>query len=285
VSERVALETTVFVHGLPRDEAGSTLERMEAAIVDAGAVPVLVGGVGGRATAGIGRQGLDVLLGAERVEKVNSANLGVVLARGSHGATTVSATAEIGASAGVRVLATGGIGGVHRDAGRRLDISADLVAISRLPVAVVASGAKSILDVVATRELLETLGVPVVGFGTDEFPAFYTRSVPGERVGLDARFDDAAELAGFVRSELARTGRGMVIADPVPEASEIDPERLARWMKRAERETRGDGARGAALTPTLLSRLHEASGGETVRANIELLVANASLAGRIAAGL
>eukprot|EP00913_Durusdinium_trenchii_P006164 g5776.t1 len=210
---------------------------------------------------------LDALLSAESVAKANTANLGVLMARNQHAATTVSATMELAASSGVRVFATGGLGGVHPGLGQRLDISSDLAAFTRFPVAVVTSGVKSILDVESTREALETLGVPVVGYRTDAFPAFYLRDSDAD---VDARFDDLDELASFVSAELTRTGRGVVVANPIPEASEIDPRDWADWLARAERAADEQGAAGRGRTPALLAALHDLSGSRTLEANLAL---------------
>ncbi len=280
--ERVALETTVFVHGLPRDDAAERAAEIADDVRGAGGDPTLVGVIRGRPVVGMSPAELEELLQSADVRKLNSSNLGLAMSRAWDGATTVSATIELAASRGIRLFATGGIGGVHRDLGARLDISADLAALSRFPMAVVTSGAKSILDVPSTREILESLGVPVVGFGTDEFPAFYLRGVPEGSVGIDARFDDASDLAAFIRSELTRTGRGVVVCNPIPEGDALDPSQLARWLEQSEEES---NASGAARTPEVLGRVHEISGGATVRANIALLRSNARLAGRIAAAL
>jgi pseudouridine-5'-phosphate glycosidase len=195
----------------------------------------------------------------------------------SHAATTVSTTMELAAGAGVRVFATGGLGGVHRGFARRPDVSADLAALARFPVAVVSSGVKGLLDVEATREVLETLGVPVVGFRTDRFPAFYRRESAAR---VDARFDDLADLARFVLAELGRTGRGIAVCNPIPPAHEIRESAWEGWLREAEAQA-GD-ADGRDATPALLGALHAVSGGATLRANIELVKSNARLAGQIA---
>jgi pseudouridine-5'-phosphate glycosidase len=218
------------------------------------------------------------LLRAERVDKINTANLGLAIHRGAHAATTVSATMELAAAAGVRVFATGGIGGVHR--GGRWDVSADLTALARWPVAVVCSGVKSLLDVESTREMLETLGVPVIGFGTDRFPAFYLRE---SAAGVDARFDDAAALARFVRAELGRSGRGMVVANPIPAAEAIARPEWERWLSAAT--ARAAHTPGRSITPAVLAALREISGGATLRANLTLVRENARLAARLAAAI
>lgn len=236
---------------------------------------------------GMNDEQLDAMLSArDQVGKVNTANAGVAMFRGRHAATTVSTTMELAARAGVSMFATGGIGGVHRraSAASPLDVSADLVAFTRFPVAVVTSGVKSILDLASTREVLETLGVPVVGYQTDEFPAFYLREPDVGGVGrVDVRFDDAKELARFVRFELARTTRGVVICNPISPEHAIKRADWQRWLDEAEREVAaatGGGGRNA--TPALLGALHRVSNGATLRANIELVVGNARLAAQVA---
>jgi pseudouridylate synthase len=187
---------------------------------------------------------------------------------------------ELAAAAGVRVFATGGIGGVHRGYGEHLDVSADLLALTRFPVAVVASGVKSILDVEATREALEALGIPVIGFQTDSFPAFYIRETA---FPVDARFDDAGELAGYVDAELRRTGRGVLIVHPVPRESALDPAVFEAWVSEAQK--RIAGVRGRDLSPALLAALHEISGGVTLQANRALVRSNADLAAHLCAAM
>ena len=244
----VALETTLLVHGVPKPSARPLAEQLNTIVESEGATPALVGVVNGSPTVGMTPEELDALLAAESVAKANTANLGVLMARKQHAATTVSATMELAASAGVRLFATGGLGGVHPGYGQHLDISSDLAAFTRFPVAVVTSGVKSILDVVSTREALETLGVPVVGFQTDAFPAFYTRE---SGAGVDARFDDPDELASYVDAELRRTNRGVVIANPIPREHELDPEAWATWLARAEQAADASGATGRDRTPAL----------------------------------
>ncbi|TVQ32743.1 MAG: pseudouridine-5'-phosphate glycosidase [Phycisphaeraceae bacterium] len=276
----VALETTLIVHGVPR-EAGRALARELADIVRAeGAEPALVGVVRGEPVVGMSDDQLDAMLAEAHVEKANTANLGVLMHRRAFGATTVSATMQLAADAGVRFFATGGVGGVHHGLAERLDISADLGAFTRFPVAVVSSGVKSILDVVSTREALETLGVPVVGFRTDRFPAFYLRE---SEAGVDARFDDEADLAAFIRSELERTGRGVLIANPIPAADELADSDWRNWLAEADSRLHAEPTTGRDVTPRLLAHLHDISGGATLRANLALVKSNARLAAKLAA--
>lgn len=276
----VALETTLLVHGVPRGSAMDLHRELCTIVRGEGGVPALVGLVNGRPIVGMSDEELAVLLeqGAS-VAKANTANLGVLVHWGAHGATTVSATMEIASRAGVRVFATGGLGGVHREYGCRLDVSSDLSAFTRFPVCVVASGVKGILDVEATREALETLGVTVVGYGSDDFPAFYQRS-SGSKV--DARIDDVDSLAVFVREELERAGRGVLVCQPISDEAEIPQDEFDAWLEEAESEAEDGGVSGRGVTPFVLGRLHEISGGRTLRANLELVKANAWLAGRIA---
>jgi pseudouridine-5'-phosphate glycosidase len=274
----VALETTLLLHGVPPGH-GMPLARELAQIVsDHGALPAFVGVLRGTPVVGLETSELEELFRTQRVPKANSANLGLLMYARSSAATTVSATMELAAAAGVRLFATGGIGGIHRDYATRLDISADLAAFSRFPVAVVSSGVKSILDVLSTREALETLGIPVVGFQTDRFPAFYLRESEAK---VDARFDDEAELASFVARELPRTGRGILIANPVPEADAISPSDMHRWLAEATARTAATNPAGRDITPELLNSLHDVSAGATLRCNLALIRANAALAASI----
>ncbi len=285
----VALETTLLLHGVPTDQALSLHDRLTRDVTATGAQPALIGVLAGRATVGITRDELAHLLALPSVLKANTSNLGLAIHRRLDAATTVSTTMEIAHAAGIRAFATGGIGGVHRGYAVLPDISADLAALARFPVAVVSSGVKSILDVHATREALETLGIPVVGYGTDRVPAFYLRD-GGCRT--DARFDDPADLAAFCRDELARTGRGVLICNPISPADELPAADWDRWLAEAERRVADRTAQAPGglvsrdATPALLAELHTLSGGATLRANIALVRSNAALAGRLAsAGL
>lgn len=280
----VALETTLLVHGVPTGDAPGLARELAEAVRQAGAIPALVGIVSGRPIVGMTDDELATLLRSPGdVPKANTSNLGAILHRRSHGATTVSATMELAAAAGLRVFATGALGGVHKGFARTLDISSDLAALARYQIAVVTSGVKSLLDVAATREALETQGTPVVGYRTDDFPAFYQRSSPDGACGVDARFDDLDDLAAFVQSELARTGRGVVVANPIPREHELAAEDWRRWLAQAEQEAKEAGVSGRGVTPFILSRLHAISGGATLRANLVLAKENAAVAGAIAA--
>lgn len=277
-ANRLALETTILTHGVPRENALSLAQELASIAQTNGATPALVGLFRGEPVVGMSDDQLREVLATPNVPKVNTSNLGVLMHRRSHGSTTVATTMELAAAAGVRVFSTGGIGGVHKGYGTQLDISADLIALTRFPVAVVASGVKSILDVVATRELLETLGVPVIGFGCDEFPAFYLRS---SGAGVDARFDDPAELARFVGAEMQRTGRGVLVANPIPVTDELPAAKFAAWLAAAEQEAKP----GREATPSTLAALHRLSGGATLRANLALIRSNTALGAQLAAAL
>lgn len=277
-SRAVALETTLLVHGVPAGSARGLAADLGKIVEDEGSTPALIGVVDGVPTAGMSMDQLGAMLDAESVAKANTANLGVYLSRGMHAATTVSTTMEIAAFAGLRMFATGGLGGVHHGYGTQLDVSADLMAFTRYPIAVVTSGVKSILDVVSTREALETLGVMVVGYKTDSFPAFYLRESEAQ---VDARFDDADELADFVRIELARSGRGIVIANPIPVEHELDRTQWSEWLDESRMLAESEGVRGRAVTPSVLGHLHAVSKGKTLEANIELVKSNAKLAAMI----
>lgn len=276
----VALETSVLAHGLPAPHNRHAVERMIAAVRAEGAVPALIG-----LADGVIRIGLDAPLVARfaagsGVAKVSERDLAPVLAGGGLGATTVAATLACARLAGIRVFATGGIGGVHRGASASFDISADLLALARTPVAVVCSGAKSILDLPRTLEVLETQGVPVLGYGTDSFPAFYARD---SGLPLSARIDTPAEAAAVMaRHRALGLPGGVVIANPPPAEAAIAPQALEDWTEQALAAARAEAVTGKAVTPFLLARLAALSGGATVAANLALLEANARLAGAIA---
>lgn len=274
-SRAVALETTLLVHGVPRSRSAAIAGELDRIVREEGSLPALIGVIRGAAVVGMNHDELGGMLEDSSVEKINTANLGYAMHAGRNAATTVSSTMEIAAYAGLRVFATGGIGGVHRGYSERLDISADLLAFTRFPVAVVTSGVKSILDVVSTREALESLGVTVVGYRTDAFPAFYLRD---GGCGVDVRFDDPDELAAFIRYELPRSGRGIVIANPIPDRSEVGRDQWEQWLAQAVETARASDATGRGVTPAVLAALHEVSGGRTLEANIELVKSNARLA-------
>lgn len=274
----VALESTVIAHGLPRPANLETARSLERVVRDSGAVPATIAVADGQAIVGASDALLARLANEDTVAKVSLRDLAPLLASGGLGATTVAATVAIAAQAGIEVFATGGIGGVHRRAERSFDVSADLGAIARHPVCVVCAGAKLVLDLPRTLEVLETLGVPVVGFGTDEFPAFYVRSS-----GLRSahRADDALAAARIARAQLDR-GAGIVVAVPVPEEHALDRATVERDVERAIDQAERDGIGGAALTPYLLRALGELTEGRTLRANVALLEGSATVAAGIA---
>ena len=277
----VALESTVIAHGLPSPLNLETARAMEAEVRLCGAVPATIALADGSAIVGADDALLARLAAEAGVTKVSLRDIAPVLAAASLGATTVAATVEVAARAGIRVMATGGIGGVHRGGERSFDESADLEAVARNPVCVVCAGAKLVLDLALTLERLETLGVPVVGYGTDELPAFYVRS---SGLPLPHRVDDPAGAARIAREQLSR-GAGIVVTVPIDardalERGDAEAE-VARAVAAAERR----GVRGAALTPFLLGALGEATSGRSLRANVALLRENARVAAQIAVAL
>lgn len=277
----VALESTVIAHGLPRPMNLETARAMEAEVRGNGATPATIALADGAAVVGVGAPLLARLANEGGVAKVSLRDLAPVLARRGLGATTVAATVEIAGRAGISVLATGGIGGVHRGGERSWDESADLEAIARNPVCVVCAGAKLVLDLALTLERLETLGVPVIGYGTDELPAFYVRS---SGLRLEHRVDDALAAARIVREQLAR-GCGVVVVVPIASTDALDRAEAEAEVARAVDNAERSGISGAALTPFLLGALGEATSGRSLRANVSLLRQNARVAAQIALAL
>jgi pseudouridylate synthase len=279
----VALETTLVTHGLPHPRGLETALELEEVVRERGAVPATIGILGGAVRVGLDRTELEKLATARDVAKVNPGNLAAVVAAGGPGSTTVAATMFVAAAAGIRVFATGGIGGVHRGAAESGDVSADLTALARHPVAVVCAGAKAILDLPRTVEMLETLGVPVLGYGTDEFPAFYRRS-SGQRV--DRRCDTIEELAAASATHWSLgLGTGVLVANPIPAADELPAGVYEPALEGALAEAAKRGIRGRAVTPFLLEQLRERTGGATVTANLALLRHNAGVAAELARAL
>lgn len=276
----VALESTIISHGLPAPRNLETARQLEAELRGGGAVPATVALMDGRIRVGLSAGELERLAGAEEVAKVSRADLPAVLAAGATGATTVAATMICAELAGIRVFATGGIGGVHRGAAESFDVSADLQELARTPVAVVCAGAKAILDLPKTLEVLETLGVPVIGYGCDELPAFYSRE---SGLAVPLRRDSAAEIAAVMRAkwDLA-LGGGLVIANPIPSEQEIPAAEVAAWIDAALAEAGRQGVRAKEVTPFLLARLEALSGGASLEANVALVLNNARLAAAIA---
>jgi pseudouridylate synthase len=279
----VALETTLVTHGFPHPDGLTIAAELEAAVAAAGAHPATIGIVDGRIHVGLGHAELERLATGGRAAKLNLSNLAAHLIPGSWGSTTVAATLFVASRAGIRVFATGGIGGVHRNATETGDISADLTALARFPVAVVCAGAKAVLDLPRTLEMLETLGVPVFGVETDEFPAFYSRS---SGLPVDRRFDDISLLAEAVHAHFAlNMGTGIVVANPVPPEHELPREVWHPAIERALADANLQGLRGRGVTPFLLERLRALTEGASVFSNRALLVNNARLAARLAAAL
>jgi pseudouridylate synthase len=276
----VALETTLVKHGLPHPDGVTTALLLEEIVREAGATPATIGIIGGAIRIGLTRTELEQLATTPNVAKINLSNLAAAVSSGRPGSTTVAATMFAAHASGIRVFATGGIGGVHRDASESGDVSADLTALSRIPVAVVSAGAKAILDLPRTVEMLETLGVPVFGFRTDEFPAFYRRSTG---LSVDRRYDSITELASAVRLHLSLgLGTGVLIANPIPSADEMASELYDRALHTALSEAETRRIRGRAVTPFLLDRIRAVTGGESVRANVALLRHNAQVAAALA---
>jgi pseudouridylate synthase len=279
----VALETTLLVHGLPPEDAVRVGAALEAAVREHGAIPATVGMVDGVAVVGLALEEVRRLVERrDGVRKLSTRDLGLAAAARADGATTVAATITLATAAGVRVMATGGIGGVHLGAAETFDESADLIALSRTPVLVVASGAKSILDVPATLERLDTLGVPVAAYRTASFPGFYVRD-SGVQVAWTIDSPEAAAEAFLAHQDLGRGG--MLLANPVPEAAEMDPALHARVLADGLHDAHESGVGGADVTPFLLSHFASESGGESVAANVALVLDNAALAARVASAL
>ena len=278
----VALESTIISHGMPYPQNVETALLVEKTIREEGAVPATIAIIGGRLKAGLSEAEIEYLGRKGRgVAKASRRDLSVLTARGADGATTVTTTMIIAHMAGIQVFATGGIGGVHRGAETSMDISADLEELARTPVMVVCAGAKAILDLGLTLEYLETKGVPVIGYGTDELPAFYTRR-SGFKV--DYRIDTPEELAAAFRASRAMgLGGGMLVTNPIPEKYSMDPDVINAAIDKAVAEASEKGVRGKEITPFLLARVAEITGGESLASNIQLVLNNARLAARTAA--
>lgn len=280
----VALESTIISHGMPYPQNVETALLVEKTIREGGAVPATIAIIGGRLKAGLTPEQIEYLGKKGReVTKASRRDLPVLVARSEDGATTVTTTMIIAALAGIKVFATGGIGGVHRGAEKTMDISADLEELARTPVMVICAGAKSILDLGLTLEYLETKGVPVIGYGTDELPAFYTRR-SGFKV--DYRIDTPQELAEAFRAKLEMgLGGGMLVTNPIPEEYSMDPAVINAAIDAAIAEASEKGIHGKETTPFLLARIKDITGGDSLASNIQLVLNNAKLAARTAACL
>ena len=281
----VALESTVIAHGLPKPLNIETARACKQSVVAEGAVPATIGVVDGSAVIGLSEEEMNCFAEAKApngnaIEKVNPGNLAAVMVRRGWGATTVAATMKIAFEGGLKVFSTGGIGGVHRGASESFDISADLTALAQIQMVCVCAGAKAILDLPKTREQLETLGVPVVGYGTEEFPAFYTRA-SGLAVDINvATPDEAAELSARHWQSGGRTA--VLVCVPLPKEFEMSASEVERAARQAIDEAKRSEIRGKALTPFLLSQMEKLTRGNTLEANRALLVNNAVVAARIA---
>ena len=280
----VALESTLVTHGLPRPDNLRVACDIEQAVREAGAVPATVAVVDGVARVGLDGEALEALATRGDVVKAGIHDLAPVAARGGHAGTTVAATAHLAARAGIRVFATGGLGGVHRGARESWDESGDLNALARTGLTVVCAGVKSLLDVPATLERLESLNVAVLGYRTDRFPGFYRRD-SGQPV--PHRVDSPQEVAAVIRAGQALgTGEyGVVLANPVSEADQLDPELHDRVLAEALAEAARRGVRGKQVTPFLLEHFHRRTGGASLAVNVRLLLGNAALAAQVAAAL
>ena len=280
----VALESTIISHGMPYPQNVETALNVEKIVRDNGAVPATIAIIGGRLKAGLSEEEI-TYLGKKgyAVTKASRRDLPVLVARGEDGATTVATTMIIAEMAGIRVFATGGIGGVHRGAEVTMDISADLEELAQTGVMVVCAGAKSILDLGLTLEYLETKGVPVIGYQTEELPAFYTRK---SGFGVDYRLDTPEEVAAAFRAKLEMGLRGgMLVTNPIPEQYSMDPDVINRAIEEALADAKAQGIHGKATTPFLLAKIKDITGGDSLASNIRLVYNNAELAAKVAASL
>ncbi|HET6978108.1 MAG TPA: pseudouridine-5'-phosphate glycosidase [Pyrinomonadaceae bacterium] len=274
----VALESTVIAHGLPRPQNLETANRLEAVVREGGATPATMAILDGKLTAGLDENQIRLLADSRDIRKISTRDIAIAVARGWNGATTVASTIWIAHRAGIKVFATGGIGGIHR--GSLPDVSADLPELAHTPIIVVCSGAKIVLDLPATREWLETHGVTVVGYQCDELPAFYSRQ---SGLQTDVRADSAEDVASIFKAQRALgLQSALLVVVPVPAEFEVQAEALQQVLATALEDAESKGITGAALTPFLLSQMAERSGGATLRANIALLENNARVAAEIA---
>ena len=279
----VALESTILSHGMPYPENLTFAAEVERIIRAEGAVPATMAIIDGRMKVGLSAGELELMCKGENVAKVSRRDLPILLATGGTGATTVASTMILASLAGIPVFATGGIGGVHRGATTTMDISADLQELAHTPVAVVCAGAKMILDIGLTLEYLETMGVPVLGYNTDQFPAFYCRK---SGFGVDYTAKSAAEIAKIARTkwDLGLAG-GMLIGNPVPEEYALDFDEMSAVIDKALAAAKEDGVRGKNITPYLLAHIVEYTGGKSLATNIQLAYNNARLAAKVAVEL
>ena len=276
----VALESTIISHGMPYPQNVETALKVEQIIRDNGAVPATIAIIGGKLKAGCTPEEIEYLgKQGQKVAKASRRDLAALCARGADGATTVTTTMIIAHMAGIKVFATGGVGGVHRGAETTMDISADLEELAHTPVMVVCAGAKSILDLGLTLEYLETHGVPVIGYGTEELPAFYTRK---SGFGVDYRVDSPEELAAMFSVQRELGFGGMLVTNPIPEEYSMDPDVINGAINEAIEQAKANGIHGKATTPFLLAKVKELTGGDSLDSNIQLVFNNAKLAARTA---
>ena len=276
----VALESTIISHGMPYPQNVETARLLERTVREHGGIPATIAVLNGKIHVGLAPDELEFLATGKNISKASRRDLPALLAGGRHAATTVAATMICAALAGVRFFATGGIGGVHRGAGESMDISADLREFAETPVLVVSAGAKAILDIPLTMEYLETMGVPVLGYCTDEMPAFYYAK---SGVKVPIRVDSAAEAAAIFKTSLEMGYRsGILIGNPVPEADSLDQEKIESCIAEAVADAKKRGITGQQVTPFLLGRLNEITGGESLRTNIALVRNNAAVCTKIA---
>lgn len=279
----VALESTIIAHGMPYPNNLEIAREVEDIIREYGAIPATIALMGGKIKIGLNEEEIELLATSEEVLKASRRDLSIILAKKLTASTTVAMTMLAAHWAGIEIFVTGGIGGVHRDAGKTMDISADLQELGRTPVAVVCAGAKSILDLNLTLEYLETIGVPIIGFQTDEFPAFYSRE---SGLKLDYRVNDEMEIGVIIRThqELGLKS-GLIVANPLAEEFALSSNYVQRLIDKAIVEAKEKGIKGKKLTPYLLGRLNELSQGKCLSANIELIKNNARLGAKIARAL
>ena len=279
----VALESTIIAHGMPYPKNVETAIKVEEVIKEGGGVPATIAIIGGRIKIGLTKEEIEYLGTADNVLKVSRRDFPFAISKKLDGATTVAGTMIAANMAGIKLFVTGGIGGVHRGAGESFDISADLEELKMTDVAVVCAGVKSILDIGATLEYLETAGVPIVTFGADEFPAFYSG---GSGFAAECRIDDAKDVAEMLRAKEALGLRGgMLIACPVPEEDEIPYEKMDGVIKEALAECEKQGVKGKRITPFLLSKVKDLTRGSSLEANIRLVLNNARIGAEIAANM
>ncbi|MCB2154470.1 pseudouridine-5'-phosphate glycosidase [bacterium] len=279
----VALESTIITHGLPRPANLETARGCEEIVREAGATPATIGIIRGKLIVGLEDAEIGRLANADEVVKTNLSNLGTALSRGGYGATSVSTTIHAAALAGLSVAATGGIGGVHRGFEQTMDISSDLTALTRTDIVLVSAGAKSILDVAATREQLETRGVPVVGYKTDWFPLFYS---PGQDIPVDGRFDEFGDIVqAYLTHRMLGIGSSMMVVANPPEEDAIPADLMNKIVARAVDDAKKEEIHGRGVTPFVLQRVKELTEGDSLRANLALIRNNCRIAAGIAVEL